>query len=312
MEFKIVSQRAYSGIINISKFDSIVASIKPLNNQIVGIFAKGRFGNNVNPMLILNSSLSDNLLFDLEIKTSKNKQFQNTSTSSLFKGVKSIEYWPYDIEKIRFNTFKAISTQNFHRFKIEEKTDSTCIKNADKNTELGEEEFKSYLKTIIANFEITNRFKINKPLEYEKLTNSKDVSLGHYWSLGESIYANKKGFKFGNPLSFQKVECPYFDIRTEYFYTQVEREVKVVGFNWVILKDSDIRGNPQNNADLKFLEKYNFLTGVLSDLLGKPLTIEQGKNSGRIDMKWRSTHNINAYLFRFKKYNEIRLYIYKD
>jgi hypothetical protein len=312
MEFKIVSTKAYLGIFNISKLDSIVANAQSRNNQIIGVFAKGKFGNAISPMLVLKSNLNKNLDYKLEIKPFQKRRFQNTSTSSLFKGVKSIEYWPYSLEKIRFSKFNVISTEKLHTLSIEEKIDSTCIKNADKNIELGEQEFKSYFKAIITKFESGDKFKIEQLLKYEKLANSKDVSLGYYWTLGESIYPNKKGFKFSNPFSFQKIECPYFEDCTEYFYTKAEREVKVVAFNWSTFKASKWRINPDEDLTPKFKEKYHFLTEAVSELLGKPLAIGQEENSGRIDTKWQAKNGINAYLLRFKSYNEIRLYIFKD
>ena len=88
----------------------------------------------------------------------------------------------------------------------------------------------------------------------------------------------------------------------------------MVSFNWETFKESNFGINPEINKDAsqKFIEKYDFLVGAVSEILGKPLAIQQEKNSGRIDTKWHSTNGINAYLFRFTNYNEIRLYIYKE
>jgi hypothetical protein len=313
MEFSLVSKKSYQGIIDISKFDSIVLKSKPTENQIIGVFAKGKFGNKISSMLVLISGLNNNLDYDLEIKTPQKREFQSTSTSSLFKGVKSIEYWPYDMEKINFKEFKVISTENFKTIQIKEKIDSTCIKNADKNIEMGEKEFKSHFKSIILKFKSDNKLEINNLLQYEKSINSKDVSLGYFWSLGESIYPNKKKFKFGNPLSFSRVECPYFEGSIDYFYTKAKGIIKAVSFTWGTFKESNLGLNPDiKDVTPKFIEKYDFLVGAISELLGKPSAIKQKENSGRIDTKWHSTNGINAYLFKFKNYNEIRLYIYKE
>lgn len=313
MEFNIVSQRSYQGIIDDSKIDSIIKKSKLTENQIIGVFAKGKFGSKINSMLVLISGLNNNLGYDLEIKTPQKSEFQNTSTSTLFNGVKSIEFWPYDIEKINFKAFKVQSKENFKTYQIEGKIDSTCIKNADENIQQGEKEFKSHFKSIILKFEDGNKFEIEKLLEYEKSINSKDVSLGHFWSLGNGIYPNKKRFKFGDPLSFRRVECPYFEVSVDYFYTKAKRITKVVGFDWLTFKGSEFGANPEiKDVSHKFIEKYDFLVGAISELLGKPLAIKQEKNSGRIDTKWHSKNGLNAYLFRFKDYNEIRLYIYKE
>jgi hypothetical protein len=314
MEFRMVAAKPFQGLIDVSKFDSIVTKNKPTENQIIGVFAKGKFGDNISTMLVLISGLNDNLDYDLEIKTSENEKFQNTSTSFLHKGVKSIEYWPYDIEKINFSKFKILSPESLKSVHIEEKIDSTCIKNADKNIELGEQEFKSYFKSIALKFEGDNDFGIDKLLEYEKSINSKDVSLGYFWSLGESIYPNKKRYKFGNPISFRRVECPYFEVVTDYFYTKKKSDVKVISFNWKTFKESDWGSNAGAIKDghQKFIEKYDFLVAAVSEVLGEPLAIKQEKDSGRIDTKWHSADGVNAYLFRFTEYDEIRLYIYKE
>ena len=314
MEFKLVEKKPYQGILDRAEIDSIFIKSKPTENQITGVFAKGKFGNNISTMLLLMSGLADKLDYDLEIKTPKSGKFQNTSTSTLLKDVKSTEYWPYYIEKINFLKFKTIPSENFKPVYIEEKIDSTCIKNADQNIELGEQKFKSYFKSIVLKFEGDNIFRIDGSLEYEKSINSKDVSLGHFWSLGESIYPNKKRYRFGNPFSFKKAECPYFAVITDYFYTKADSDVKVISFNWDIFKESNwaIAPEVEKNGHKKFIEKYDFLVAAVSEVLGKPLAIEQEENSGRVDTKWRSTNGINAYLFRFTNYDEIRLYIYKN
>jgi len=263
---------------------------------------------------VLFSGLNNNIDYDLKIKLPQESKCRNTSVSSLFKGIKSIEYWPYAVDQINFKGFKVIQAEKFKTSDIDEKIDSTCIKSADKNIELGKLEFKSHLRSIVTRFEGNNKFKLEKLLEYEKSVNSEDASLGHFWSLGESIYQNKKAFKFGNPLTFTRIECPYFKSSTDYFYTKKKRDIKVISFNWQTFKKSDYEINPEIEKVVteRFLEKYDFIVGAVSELLGKPLDIVQEENSGRIDTKWRSISGINIYLFRFKNYNEIRLYIYKE
>ena len=313
LNFIIKSQEPFNGIIDDSKIDSIIKT-KPMENQIVGVFANGKFGNNTNSMLVLISGLTDYIDYDLLIKLPRKRKLQKTSTSPLFKGVKSIEYWPYQIEKIEFVKFKTIPKENFEQFQIETKIDSTCIKNAEKNIAYGEKEFKTHLKLIVSEFDNNKDFVLGKMLEYEKAINSIDASLGHYWSLGESIYPNKNGFEFGNPISYRRYECPYFDGKTNYFFTKDDKIIKVVSFNWEAFKESDFGISPEIEADLneKFSSKYDFIVKTVSELLGDPIDIIQEKDSGRIDTKWKSTNGINAYLFKFKTYNEIRLYIYKE
>jgi hypothetical protein len=313
IRFTIVSKNPYQGILDDSKIDSIFTKNKPATDQITGVFAKGKFGSNIGIMLVLTSGLKDNLSYDLEIKAPGIGNFQNTSTSPLFKGVKSMEYWPYDIEKINFKVFKVIQKENLQTFQVEETVDSTCIKNADKNIEVGEQEFKSHLKSIILKFNSGDKFPLDSLLNYEKAINATDVSLGHFWSLAENIYPNKKRFKFGNPLSFRRVECPYFEGKVDCFYTKRDSDVKVVSFNWETFKQSNFGVTPKirDVASRKFIEKYHFVVKAVSELLGEPLPIKQEENSGRVDTKWQSGNGISAYLFRFEDYNEIRLYIYK-
>lgn len=313
MNFELKSKSSYNETIELSKMDSII-KVEPKENQIIGVFSNGKFGNKTNSMLVLISGINDNLNYDLKIKIPNKRKFQKTSTSALFKGVKSIEYWPYQIEKIDFKKFKAIPKEKFKPFQIETKIDSTCIKNADKNIEYGEQEFKTHLDLAITGFDNIEDFELGKMTKYENSINSEDVSLGHFWSLGDGIYPNKKEFKFGNPISYRRIECPYFEGKSSYFYTKENKNIKVVSFNWKTFKESNFGINPkiEENLNEKFNSKYDFIVNVVSELLGNPLDIEQEKDSGRIDTKWKSVNGINAYLFKFKTFNEIRLYIYKE
>ncbi len=313
MDFELISKSSYNEIIDLSKMDSII-KIEPKENQIIGVFANGKFGNKTNSMLVLISGLHYNLNYDLKIKLRNKKKLQKTSTSTLFKDVKSIEYWPYQIEKVDFKKFKTIPKENFEQFQIEVKIDSSCIKNVDKNIEFGEQEFKTHLDLVISELENSEDFELAKMTKYENSINSEDVSLGHFWSLGDGIYPNEKGFKFGNPISYRRIECPYFEGKSSYFYTKDDKSIKVVSFNWKTFKESNFGVNPEIKNDLNdnFTSKYDFIVTEVSKLLGKPLDIEQEEDSGRIDTKWKSSNGIKAYLFKFETYNDIRLYVYKE
>lgn len=312
MNFELISKNSYNGTIELSKMDSII-KIEPKENQIIGVFANGKFGNKTNSMLVLISGLNDNLNYDLKIKIPNKRKFQKTSTSALFKGVKSIEYWPYLIEEIDFKKFKTIPKENFEQIQIETKIDSTCIKNVDKNIEFGEQEFKTHLELVISELDNSENFELSKMTEYENSINSEDVSLGHFWSLGEGIYPNEKGFKFGNPISYRKIECPYFEGKSSYFYTKDDKSIKVVSLNWKTFKESNFGINPKIEKDLenKFNEKFEFLLKTLNDILGVP--IENVKEeSGRRKIRWQNEQVVNAYMFNFSSNREIRLYVYKE
>jgi len=312
LDFEIISKSSFNEVIDLTKMDSIIKD-KPKENQIIGVFANGKFGNKTNSMLVLISGLNDNLDYDLKIKIPNKRKLQKTSTSALFKGVKSIEYWPYQIEKIDFIKFKTIPKENFQPFQIETKIDSTCIKNADKSIEYGEQEFKAHIELAISEFENSTDFELGKMLEYENRINSADVSLGHFWSLGEGIYPNEKGFKFGNPISYRRYECPYFEGKTNYFFTKDDKNIKVVSFNWETFKESNFGVNPEikNDVDDKFHEKFEYVIKTVNSFLGIPIE-NITEESGQRKVRWKNEKGINAYLFNFGNYNEIRLYVYKE
>jgi hypothetical protein len=312
MDFELISKSSYNEVIDLSKMDSII-KIEPKENQIIGVFANGKFGDKTNSMLVLISGLNDNLNYDLKIKIPNKRKFQKTSTSALFKDVKSIEYWPYQIEKVDFKKFKTIPKVNFEQFQIEAKIDSSCIKNVDKNIEFGEQEFKTHLELVISELDNSEDFELAKMTEYENSINSEDVSLGHFWSLGEGIYPNEKGFKFGNPISYKRIECPYFEEKSSYFYTKDDKSIKVVSFNWKTFKESNFGINPKIEKDLenKFNEKFQFVLKTLNDILGVPIQNVK-EESGRRKIRWQNEQGLNAYMFNFSSNREIRLYVYKE
>jgi hypothetical protein len=312
LEFEIISRKEFNGVIDMSRMDSLF--VKPKEDQIIGVFAKGKFGNDVNTMLVLLNGLDKTVDFQLKIKLPNKKKLMATSVSPLHKGVKSIEYWPYPIQLIEFRQFTILPKENLKEFVFEVKVDSTCIKKSDKNITFGESEFRTQVKSIVYKFEQSEAFALDQALNEEKHNNSKDVSLGHYWSLSDGIYPNEKHFKFGNPISYRRFECPYFEGKKTYFYTKDKNEVKVISYEWETFKESNMGISPEikNDVSEKFNEKYSFLVKTITELIGAPLDIEQEKDSGRSDTKWKTSSGISAYLFKFKSYNEIRLYIYKE
>jgi hypothetical protein len=312
LDFEIISRKEFDRVINISKMDSLFE--KPKENQIIGVFAKGQFGYDVNTMLVLLNGLDETVDFQLKIKLPNKKKLIATSVSPLHKGVKSIEYWPYPIRLIEFGQFTILPKENLEEFVFEVKVDSTCLKNPDKNITFGENEFRSQVKSIVSKFEQSEVFALDQALNEEKNNHSKDVSLGHYWSLSEGIYPNEKHFKFGKPISYRRCECPYFEAKKTYFYTKDKNEIKVISYEWETFKESNMGISPNTKDDVseKFNEKYFFLVKAISELIGAPLDVEQERDSGRTDTKWKTSTGISAYLFKFKSYNEIRLYIYKE
>lgn len=77
MDFKLISKSSYNEVIDLSKMDSIIKN-EPKENQIIGVFANGKFGNKTNSMLVLISGLNDNLNYHLKIKLPKKRKLQKT------------------------------------------------------------------------------------------------------------------------------------------------------------------------------------------------------------------------------------------
>jgi len=315
IDFKIISIEPYNKTLELSKTDSLF-EFQLKENQIQGVFGLGKFGKKVSSMLILKSGSPKILSYELKIKTSQNRKFIKTSTSSIFQRVNSIEYWPYQIKEIQFRKFEKTKFENQGgQIEIIEKIDSTCIKNTSLNLENGRKLFSEHLGLTAIGFSRSTNFDLITLLDYEKSLNSEDVSLGHYYSLGKGIYPNQHKFKFGNPLSYRRLECPVFDGQVSYFYTKGEKQVKVVSYEWSQFKVSDWPLKKETNLKeirKEFEKKYDIIKREVISKLGKPLNINQEKNSGRIDTKWKSDNGIKAYLFMFEKSNRIRLYIYKE
>lgn len=313
MDFEIKLKNPYNDLIDSNiNIDSLFKN-KPKENQIFGVFANGKFGSKISPMLILLSGSNDYLDYDLKIKTPKEIVFKKTSTISLFKNVKTIEHWSYQIERIKFKKFRAIPKQDIEEFNFQEKIDSTCIENPNLNIEFAEKEFKKHIELIISEFKESENFKLQKMLEYEEYSNSTDVSLTHFWSLGESIYPNNKNFKFKKTLSFRKIECPYFKATSNYFFEEKNKTIRIIYFKWNTFSESNIGINPLITKNLKkeFEEKFDFLLQTINDHLGIPIQNITEENGRRI-VEWKNKHGVSAYMFNFSNYNEINLSIYKE
>lgn len=315
LDFEIISQTPFDGLIDTdnANLDSLFQFQQPEENQIFGVFGNGKFGNSESTILALISGMEDVVAYNLKIKYSGSESFQKTTTMPLLKGVKSIEQWPDKIDKIEFVGFEKIEIHDLAPFELEEKIDSTCINNPNIDLAYGEQEFIDHFELVLSGFKESKGFSFEKMLEHEKHLNSEDVTLGHFWSLGESIYPNEKNFKFDIPRSYKRVECPYFERTTDYFYTTGDKELKVVSFDWKRFKESrfNMRESLTDSTLNAFREKLPFLVQTVSKYLGEPhqnLTEEDGRRQ----VKWKSEDGINGYLFNFSTYSEIRLYIYKE
>ena len=312
MDFRIVSKKTFNGIVDFSKTSDSIFKSQPKENQIIVFFADEKTEERITPTLVLVSGINGYVNYELMIKPKSEKKFINTSTLFLAKNLKSFEIWSFPIQAIKFNKFNIIEEERLNKFQFKVKIDSTCINNANRNIEVGQAEFKFHLKSVIDKFKNTDDFTLEQMMSYERTINSEDKSLGHFWSLGEGIYPNKNKFKFGNPVSYRRVECPYFENRVNYFYTKKEKDIKIVSFSWNAFEESNMGSNDEisNDIDYVFNEKFEFVLNAVTQILGTPIE-NVTDTDGQRHIRWKSKKGVNAYLFNFSDYPEIRLYIYK-
>lgn len=309
--FKIVSQEPFKQEIEWSNERSFLDSVS-LKNQIQGILTRGKFGRSTNSILLIQNGLDESISYKLKIKVPQKRKPIKTSVVDLFTNVPSTELWPYMIEYVEFYDF--IKAPELEEYVFEPQIDSTCIKNKDLNIEYSNAFFIKHSNLTINKFKNDNLFDLNELLQFEDSLNTEDVSLGHYWSLSEGIYPNNNNFTFGNPISYRRLECPYFEGAVSFFYTKKEKSAKVVSYEWKEFKANDFPISTNSNSEDKnkaFSEKYDFVLSEISKVLGEPIS-NGTEDSGRRQTKWKSIDNINAYLFNFSSINEIRLYIYKE
>lgn len=309
--FKIVSREPFNQELNWTSDRKNLDSV-PRKNQIQGIFAKGKFGHKTNTILMIKNGLDKSLSYKLKIKVPQKRKPMKTSVVDLFPNIPSTEIWPYMIEYIQFYDFKA--APELEDFIYEPKIDSSCIKNKDLNLKHGNELFVKHANLTINRFKSNESFELKELLQFEDSLRTEDVSLGHNWGLGKGIYPNKKNFSFGNPISYRRLECPYFDGKVNFFYTKKEQAMKVVSYAWEEFKQGNSSFSKSTDSEERnkaFDEKYDFVLAEVSKLLGEPISnITEG--DGRRQTKWKSKENIKAYLFNFTSINKIRLYFYRE
>lgn len=309
--FTVLSKESFNKELDSDSISSLLdESLK--TNEIQGIFAIGKFGNSNSILLVIKSGHESLLDYNLFIDVKGKGKFKQTSTSQLYPNVPSIEIWPYYINAIKITSLQSFEIEKTIYEPIE--IDSTCIKNPTLNISNGNKLFEQQLKMVKNAFLKSESFNLNQMLSFEDSIKSEDVSLGHFYSLSEGIYPYFSNYKFGNPLRYRRIECPYFDGYSSYFFTKNEKEIKVVSFEWREFKLSDWSGNEVDRSELRkvFETQYETIKKIITDVIGSPLTIEQEPDSGRLDTKWKSDNGISAYLFIFENYNEIDLYVYRN
>lgn len=309
--YKIISKEPFAGELESSNAKKYFSK-DTAKNHIQGIIAKGAFGGSINTILMVQNGLDKSIRYKLKIKVPQRRKPLNTSVVDLYPRVPSIELWPYAIEYVQFYDF--VTAPELEDYVSEPQVDSSCIKNRDKNIEYGNELFIKHLKLSINGFNDEKLFELSKLLQFEDSIKAEDVSLGHYWCLGEEIYPNKNKFIFGNPISYRRLECPCFEGVVTYFCTKKENSIKVVSYEWKEFKERDFpiaTSTICENRKKTFEEKYDLVLAKVSDFLGNPI-VNTSDEDGRRQTKWKSKDNINADLFNFSSINEIRFYIYKE
>lgn len=309
--YKIVSTEPFEQKVKMSSaFSLLDKNIE--SNQIQGILTIGTFGSQRSVLLVMKNGHENPLQYELLIDVKGKGKFKKTSTHPLNPSIPSTEIWPYYIHSVKIASFQEIELEPLTI--PEPKIDSTCLLNPELTVKNGELLFKQNLKKVNSGLLGKKDFKLEKMLSIEDSIQSEDVSLGHFYSLGEGIYPFFKNYKFGNPLRYRRVECPYFDGYSTYFYTKKEKNLKVAGYQWGEFKLSDWPVERVDRTELRnaFESKYESIKNIVTEILGQPIPTTDEPNSGRIDTKWKSADGINAYLFMFGNYNEISLYVFRD
>ena len=314
VQFNIKSAEPYDEVLETSKTKSLFSS-ETKKNQIQGIFAKGKFGTNIGSMLILKSGYEGAISYELGIKYSKSKRFKKTTTSNILKDIPSIEYWPDKLMSINFIDFKKVkfSKKSDHSFDV--KTDSTCLTNPKFDVEYGNKLLIDHIKFLYKKFSNDNEFSINKVKTYEKSIGTKDESPGNFDAFNpREGYVKKK--KLAKPLSYEIIECPYFERETLYFFHKRKKNVRLVLFDW---DKFEFRNFPPKTTYEKLeIEnelrlKHKFIINNVTKVFGDPINEKPIEVSGRLETNWKSKSGIQAktYLFIHKGIYNIRLYIFK-
>lgn len=320
--YKVESNNPYSKSINLMKHEKLLSQ-EVGKNEIQCIFSKSKIENNTVSVLLLKSGIPNPLEYDLEIKSLGNQNPTKTSTTSLFPNVVSIEVWPFEIDYLIISNIRVGIEKEPPV--IEVAVDSSCIKNPTHNIIWGDRLFSQYIDTIKKKYISQIGLNMNRVIKYEESIKSEEKTRRYHTSIGEGIYPNKNNYKLEQPIRYRRVECPSFDVSVSYYYTEVDKSVKVILFEWNEFKEKDELFKNEINEDHKikaFREKFSVINNKMTNILGKPyyVNMESKKNKPRFrdDIKWKGINGIEAYLFMFggsnsySRYKQIRLAIYKN
>jgi hypothetical protein len=199
--------------------------------------------------------------------------------------------------------------------------DSSCIKNSLSCSKCNDKLFSDFFDTLQLNFLSEVRFKLNRAINYEKSVESKEITYNYTTGIGSDYYPNKNNFKLENPIIFNKIECPYFSMETQYFYTAKDSSIRAVFIEWnefnrnETIADEEFYIKRRNNI---FQEKFSKIENTINRRTGKPTNrkLNQTKNiNGAMDeIIWSNTEGLNVglELVYNHSYWRIRLIIYNE
>ncbi|HHW59701.1 MAG: hypothetical protein WBL11_05110 [Bacteroidales bacterium] len=106
-QFKLKSQKPFNKKIKWDKPTKYLdGDLK--NNQIQGVLGKGKFGDNINTILMIKNGHDNTLSYKIKIKLPYKSEPISTSVIDLFPHVLATELWPYEIEYIIFLEFTKV------------------------------------------------------------------------------------------------------------------------------------------------------------------------------------------------------------
>jgi hypothetical protein len=284
-------------------------SEEPKKNEIHGKLLKVRTENSNTFVLLLKS----NLEFRTEHKTKtklKNGTVKISNDVIPAKG-STFRVFPYPIKYIKFLSFEKGWTILLNN---KSSTESLC-NDKDKSVNYAQETIEKHLTQTLSLIKNQDSIKLKQVIYIDKEFDRADASLGHFWSVSSTIQPyDINETDFGNPITYKHYECPYHIVNSNYFFTKKDSTVKVLSYNWKPVRKSQLTENSEyteQEIDSVIIQRQILITKLISNQLGAPLKTEQILDSGRIDTHWQTDTGIHIYMFRFTKYAELRLYIYK-
>jgi hypothetical protein len=103
--YSVIDKEPYTKTLGLTDIRSMFSQEDIKKDEIIGVLAYGKLGDDRQVFLILRNGLSTPLSYKLEIKQRNKTHFESTSVANLYPQVPSTEIWPYDIDYIVFSDF---------------------------------------------------------------------------------------------------------------------------------------------------------------------------------------------------------------